>query len=293
MQRRSFLLLGASAARAARRPEKLTIRDTPGTESRFLLGSRLLFSCRYSAARPKPYVHPLCAPDGSVVTQDGPGDHVHHRGLMLAWSGVDGIDFWGEVNPARHGAIVHRSFGKPPRRGLSSFIEWNAEGRLLLTETRTITAPEQSSDETLLDWASVLQAPDGVRLGTAGHTYNGLGVRVAASMDLGAVLNSNGTTEIKKANGEAAAWCAYSGKLGSGLAGIAIFDHSANPRHPSPYFVMNDKFGYMSAAPTFRQDFVLEKGQELRFRWRVAVWNGVRGRDAIDRMYRAWAGAPR
>jgi putative ABC transport system permease protein len=37
-------------------------------------------------------------------------DHVHHRGLMVAWSAVNGYDFWGEVNPAPHGQIVHQRF---------------------------------------------------------------------------------------------------------------------------------------------------------------------------------------
>lgn len=277
------MLIGAAAGLPSARAEE-------ASEVPFSSGSRPLFTYRCSAARPKPYVHPLCAPDGTAVTQDGPPDHVHHRGLMLAWSGVDGIDFWGETNPARHGSLVHVKFEKRSANSLTSLVHWNAEGRLLLVESRTITAPKQPSDLTLLDWDSTLTAPNDVLLGTAGHNYNGLGLRVAESMDLGEVLNSNGTNTIKQANGEAARWCAYSGKLGAGAAGIAIFDHRSNPRHPSPFFVMNDKFGYMSAAPTFREDFRLAKGEKLRFRWRVAVWHGSKNREQIDRLYHAWEG---
>ncbi len=284
LSRRSYLLMGAAAV--SRPP--LAARDEEDSGIRFLSGSRPLFTYRYSATRPKPYVHPLFAPDGLPVTQDGPRDHVHHRGLMLAWSGVDGIDFWGETNPARHGREVHVRFAKRSKTSLTSLIHWNAEGRLLLVESRTITAPQQPPDLTLLDWDSTLKAPQAVRLGTDGHIYDGLGLRVAGSMDFGEVLNSNGTTTIQQANGEPAAWCAYSGKLGTGTAGIAIFDHPGNPRHPSPFFVMNDKFGYMSAAPTFREDFHLSKGQELHFRWRVAVWNGTKRREEIARLYKTW-----
>ncbi|MCZ2150430.1 MAG: PmoA family protein [Bryobacterales bacterium] len=285
LSRRSYLLMAAAAARA--RP---AARDNEGSEVRFLSGSRPLFTYRYSADRPKPYVHPLYAPDGAPVTRDGPRDHVHHRGLMLAWSDVDGFDLWGETNPAPHGRMVQVKFEKRSKTSLTSLIHWNAEGRLLIVETRTITAPEQPSGITLLDWDSTLKAPNSIRLGTGGHVYDGLGLRVAESMDLGEVLNSNGTTAIKQANGEPAAWCAYSGKLSGGTAGIAIFDHPANPRHPTPFFVMNDKFGYMSAAPTFREDFHLAKGGELRFRWRVAVWNGTKRREEIGRMYKTWEG---
>ncbi|MCC6394903.1 MAG: PmoA family protein [Bryobacterales bacterium] len=289
LSRRSYLFMGAAAAASAL-PAKSAETDDAGSPVRFLSGARPLFTYRYSPDRPKPYVHPLYAPDGTPVTQDGPPDHIHHRGLMLAWSAVDGIDFWGETNPARHGSLVHVSFGKRSKTTLTSLINWNAEGRLLLVESRTITAPKQPPDVTLLDWDSTLRAPDGVLLGTGGHVYNGLGLRVAESMDLGEVLNSNGTSTIRQANGEPARWCAYSGKLGGGVAGIAFFDHRANPRHPSPFFVMNDKFGYMSAAPTFREDIRLAKGQEIRFRWRVAVWHGVKRREEIDRMYKSWEG---
>lgn len=289
MRRRGFLLAVSAAALSCSRERELALDDTPGVETRFLLGSRLLFAYRYSSQRPKTYVHPLCAPDGAVVTRDGPKDHIHHRGLMLAWSGVDGIDFWGEDNPARHGQIVQARFETPVTRGVRALLDWQAEGRVLLTEVRTITAPAQTSQATLLDWESVLTAPEAVRLGTDGHVYDGLGVRVAESMDLGDVLNSNGTRTIEKANGEPANWCAYTGNVPSGKAGIAIFDHPENPRHPTPFFVMNDKFGYLSAAPSFREDFFLQKGEQLRFRWRVAVWNGIRNQEQLDQMYKAWS----
>lgn len=290
LNRRSYLLLTAAAAAPGALLPKLFANEEKSSEFRFLSGSRPLFTYRYSTDRPKPYVHPLCAPDGTPVTEDGPHDHVHHRGLMLAWSGVDGIDFWGETNPARHGNLVHVKFEKKSKNSLTSLINWNAEGRLLLVESRSISAPKQPRNLTVLDWDSTLRAPEKVQLGTAGHVYNGLGLRVAESMDLGEVLNSNGTTSIEKANGEPANWCVYSGKLGAGTAGIAIFDHPTNPRHPTPYFVMNDKFGYMSAAPTFREDIFLAKGQQIRFRWRVVVWQGAKTREEIDKLYRAWEG---
>lgn len=290
MRRRGFLLAASAAAVSCGRGPELTVADTPGVETRFLLGSRPLFTYRYSSERPKTYVHPIYAPDGTAVTQDGPKDHIHHRGLMLAWSGVDGIDLWGEDNPARHGRIAQVRFEQPAERGVRALLHWNAEGRLLLSELRTIAAPEQTEDATLLDWESVLTAPEDVRVGTDGHVYDGLGVRVAESMDLGEVLNSNGTATIEKANGEPANWCAYTGNIPSGKAGIAIFDHRENPRHPTPFFVMNDKFGYLSAAPSFREDFFLKKGGSLRFRWRVAVWNGTRDLAELNRMYTAWEG---
>ena len=51
---------------------------------------------------------------------------------MVAWSALDGIDFWGEVNPAPHGQIVHQRFErlreKPPVE-IIALNHWLAEGK--------------------------------------------------------------------------------------------------------------------------------------------------------------------
>jgi len=35
------------------------------------------------------YVHPLYAPDGTLLTDDFPADHLHHRGLSWMWPNVE------------------------------------------------------------------------------------------------------------------------------------------------------------------------------------------------------------
>jgi len=108
--RRSFLF-AAGGALAADRPE-LTLTDTPGQKLNVSYKGSTLLEYRYTPAQPKTYIHPLCLPNGEPVTLDSPSDHVHHHGLMVAWSEVNGIDFWGEKNPGRHGQIVHDGFEK-------------------------------------------------------------------------------------------------------------------------------------------------------------------------------------
>jgi hypothetical protein len=104
-------------------------------------------------------------------------------------------------------------------------------------------------------------------------------------MDGGAVLNSNGASAIEKANGDPAQWCAYYG----GGASVVFFDHPSNPRHPNAFFVMNKAFGYMSAAPTFRQPFDLAVGQTIRFHWGVQTFRGEPGAGALQRRFETWS----
>jgi hypothetical protein len=288
--RRAFLAAAASPLFAA--SGKPRVRQVRGEKVSFLDGDRLLFEYRYAGSIPKTYVHPLCGPDGAPITLDSPADHVHHRGLMLAWSDINGFDFWGETNPGRHGLIVHQKFEQMSEQHsqLTSLEHWIAEGRVLLIERRTLRVPFISGDAVWVEWRSDLEAAEApVTLSAKDHVYNGLGIRFIRSMDDGGVLNSNGTSEIEKANGEPAAWCAYHGKSEKGgMAGAVIFDHPSNPRHPTPFFVMNKPFGYVSAAPTFREPFELQPGLPLRLRYAVASFLGAADRPRMEGWQRRW-----
>ncbi len=302
--RRSLLLTAAcvpaapiAAARSRSASGRARVADQAGEKVVFSRGERTLFEYRYTSTRPKTYVHPLCAPNGAPISQDSPPDHVHHRGLMLAWSDVKGFDFWGEVNTdAPHGRIVHRRFehlgsahGHTPE--CVALNDWIADGKVLVTERRALRAPDLDEAATWLEWESELRAAEGtVALSAQGHPYDGLGIRFVASMDKGAVLNSNGTSTIEAANGEAADWCAYTGSLGSGFCTVAIFNAPANPRHPAPFFVMNTPFGYLSAAPTFKQPLLLTNRSFVRLKYAVAVWNGQPDRETLDRAFQRWNG---
>lgn len=285
--RRQFLMTAAAAPAAAR--PAVSLHHTSGEKVTISANGRTLCEYRYSAARPKPYIHPLCLADGTPVTRDAPADHVHHRGLMVAWSEVNGFDFWGEVNPAPHGQIHHRRFDRladGPAAEIVAVNDWVAGGRTLLTECRTLRVPAPTAEGVFLDWTTELEPASGpVLLAAGAHTYNGLGVRVVESMDGGDVLNARGARTIPEANGQNAPWCAYSG---AGL-GIALFDHPANPRHPNAFFVMNRAFGYLSAAPTFHAPVELKPGAPLRLRWGALTFRGTPEIAALNRHFTQWS----
>ena len=282
--RREFLFAAGLAA-AGDRPR---LTDTKGEKIAVTHGGTTLLEYRYTAERPKPYVHPLCLANGQPITLDGPKDHVHHRGLMVAWSLVNGVDFWGETNPARHGQIVHQRFERlreRPAVEIVSINHWIAEGKLLLVERRTVRVPPPTAEGVWLDWITELKtAAEPVKLAAGEHVYDGLGIRFIPSMDGGGVVNSNGTDTIQKANGENAAWCAYHG----GGAGVAMFDHPTNQRHPNAFFVMAKAFGYLSAAPTFREPFDLAVGQSIRFHWGVLAFSGEPKAGTFQRRFESW-----
>ena len=57
------------------------------------------------------YFHPITTPNGTVITEVAPSDHLHHRGAFLAWVEMHGkkdADFWGwgEHAPKKHRKIL-------------------------------------------------------------------------------------------------------------------------------------------------------------------------------------------
>jgi hypothetical protein len=292
-------LLGVASGALAAGPDRLRLVHTKGEKVAAYYGKRALLEYRYDRSRPKSYVQPLYLPDGSPLSVDAPADHVHHRGLMVAWSDVNGIDFWGEVNPARHGQIVHQQFEKIDEKGPLEIVaiqHWVAEGKLLLIEKRTLRIPPPPPEGVWLEWTSEFRPhEETVSLGPGTHVYNGLGMRFLPSMGGGRALNAEGAAAIgiaKEAKGEPSKWCAYYGPLESGkMAGAAILDHPGNPRHPSPYFVMNKPYGYLSAAPTYNKEpFILKPGDRLRFRWGVLAFLGEPRAEVLNRLHRKFSG---
>jgi hypothetical protein len=301
MTRREVLATSAAGLAAGARPasasERFTLEDTRGEKVTFLSGAgKALFEYRYSKGAPKPYVHPLCAPDGAAVTLDSPSDHIHHRGLMIGWGSVNGLDFWGEPKSTKgpHGFIVHQKFEKL-RKGdgeLVAINHWMGDGKIFLVERRRIRAVAADPSLTMLEWSTELRTAEAgdMVLTAAKAGYDGLGLRVVRSMDFGDALNSEGSQTIEKANGQGARWCSYYGGMqDGGKAGVAMFDHPSNPRYPTPYYVMKDKFGYMTAAPTFRDPMKVTAGTPLRLCYRVAAFRGEPDRAKLDAASAGWA----
>jgi hypothetical protein len=263
---------------------------------------------QYGNALPKPFVQPLATPSGQPVTMAGPPDHVHHRGLMfalgnVAFAGEEAryVVFWGEQGaPERLGQIVQvpgseqlrADLGKPKSVSFAARNEWrrNSDQALMLTERRRITVYDVG-DRTLLTWDTELTAPErDIVLGpTEGRdvSYYGLGLRTPHDLDGGAILDANGKQGEAEVLGDDADWCAYVGP-NDPKRGFAMFDHAANPRHPTGWFVMSAGFGYMTASLVCHEPFALPKGQSVRLRYGVCAFDGSPTADEVGQWYEAW-----
>ena len=214
---------------------------------------------------PKPYVHPIVAPSGRVLTRVGGQHHSWHRGLWFTIKYVDGDNFWEEAPP----------FGvqRPAGDGLLDWVRPN--GEVALSETRTVT-----DRDGVIDWASELHAGERtVELERTPYTtwggYGGLTFRGAGDWEETRLLLDDGSVH-RRPEGVPSRWC----DLSSAECGVAFLDHPANPRHPVPWYgatrsrVYGDDWAnYLNAAFLFHQGMTFSG--TLAFRYRLIVHDGA------------------
>ncbi len=244
-------------------------------------------SYNYGKLLSKPYLYPIFSTNGVRVTEDGPGDHVHHRSLWVAHGDVNGQDFWAETEES--GRIEARdvkvnSCGKVFFELDSSNVWITKSGNIELYEKRTICIWKLKKD-VLIDVAITLFNHE--KDTKFGDTKEGgiLSIRVNEKITVdngGKIENSFGGINEAESWGKRAAWCDYSGIVDGKKVGITAFDHIDNFRYPTYWHVRN--YGLMTAnmfgisiftnSPKNRGDYVLPKGEELRFKYRVLVHEG-------------------
>ena len=261
-----------------------------GTTAHISLGGKP-FTSFYAAGANKPYLHPLRTASGKVITRnfpmaDVPGetrDHEHHRGLWFTHGDVNGWDFWAN-EPTQKG--VGKGIGTVKLAGpvrvkgdtvLATF-EWvDGQGTKLLREVRTMKFAEGPT----IDFDFTLTALAPVKFGDTKEGTFALRLRDELTEKKGTakLRSSTGGVGMKNVWGKAAPWVDYSGELEGEPVGVTIFDHPANPRHPTTWHARD--YGLFAANIFGLHDFLndktkdgsmsLETGKSVRFRYRLAI----------------------
>ena len=106
----------------------------------------------FGANTAKPYMWPLRAASGTVVTRGYPidasvpgetHDHPHHRGLWFTHGDVNGFDFWAnepsQESPKKGHVVLKKivSVKSGAKSGtVDAVFSWNAADQMILEETR-------------------------------------------------------------------------------------------------------------------------------------------------------------
>ncbi len=72
-------------------------------------------------------------------------------------------------------------------------------------------------------------------------------------------------------------------------AGIAVFDHPDNIRHPTPWYVAKGEMTYFSPALLFNEPYILPAGERLTLRYRILIHAGALGKELLEKEWKSFA----
>lgn len=287
------------------------------------IDGQLFTEYHFTGAR-RPYLYPVIGPSGAGMTRNWPlkegvpgeeADHPHHKGLWFGHRHVNGVGFWEDSGKAdsKLGQIVHDGFVKVQSGADAGVIEaknkWVVDdgGEVICTDDRTITVRKVGGGR-VLDFDITIKAGD--KEVVFGDDKDGvMSIRVAETMRVqkakpkgekttppgeGHIVTSAGKRD-GDAWGTRADWCDYYGPVEGKTVGVAMFDHPANPRHPTWWHVRT--YG-LFAANAFGQaqfeklpdknagDFKVAAGQSVRFRYRFFFHDGDTEQAKVADQYR-------
>ncbi len=287
----------------------LLIEDT-GVQ--FLKGGNVMFRYNHNHVIPPSgvdprfilsgYIHPVYSPSGLLVTEDFPGDHLHHKGVWFPWTRTEfegrEIDFWnlraeeGTVQfagfEALHSGPVFAGF-----RAKHEFVDLTqpAGGKTALNEIWDVRAWDTDDSYYLWDLTSTQRTATESPLELLEYRYGGLGFRGAEEWkdENHVILSSEGHT---KADGhtERSRWVAHSGEIVNGeWATVVIMVHPENERFPEPMRIWASGGSFFCYSPVQLGDWTLEPGNDYQFRYRFLIHDGPIDEDKAEQMWQQFA----
>ena len=287
---------------------------------RVLLGGELFAEYVFQGYS-RPIVYPVIGPHGIGMTRNWPmkdgvpgesHDHVHQKAMFFAHGWVNGVNFFAEAPDS--GKIVHDKLLKVESGSACGLIQtannWVAvDGAIISTDTRTLSFRAVPGGRAI-DWEITLHASHG-EVKFADDKHGLLAIRTHPNLCLdndpergvttanGQAVNSEGVSG-SAVFGKRARWIDYWGKIDEKTVGIAIFDHPANPNHPTWWMARG--YGYVAADPCGGHaiggeppgtgDLVIPSGGSVTFRYRYVFHEGDPDQAGIAKQYARYAETP-
>ncbi|MGA2837306.1 MAG: PmoA family protein [Acidimicrobiales bacterium] len=255
---------------------------------------------------PRPFLHPVTTPKGTVLSVDAPDDHPWHHGLWFTFKYVNGENFWEELPPfgTLRQSVAPTVEATPSGTVRRNELAWTSVDGTVVIDQQFVLTDRPVPDAHLLDVEVTLCPRIDVVLDRTPFTtwggYGGLTLRGRPDWhDTTLRIDDGEDHEILR--GERSAWCSLEGTVGAddGVAGIAFFDHPSNPRSPVTWYASTRSATYgdegwsnfLNAALLWDEPLVHAAGQELCLRYGVVTYDGPWGHEGASRAYADWRSA--
>jgi Methane oxygenase PmoA len=232
------------------------------------------------------YLHPVYAPDGTVLTDDFNPDHPHHRGISWMWPEVSVGGKKGDVWMVKEfrqrfvGWKARETDG--PQARLATENGWFDGERKFVKEDVEIITHAAADNRRLLEFTlrfdavdrpvEIVGTPDGKK-GFGGFCFR------FAPRDGGAEKTVIRTDQgISKKDGVLSRhpWAEISGTFKGQAAGARVDDMPSNPGYPNNGWLLRHGFGFLNVSYPGLQPITLEPGKPLVLKYRVRLFAGER-----------------
>ncbi len=245
------------------------------------------------------YFHPLWSADGgTVLSDDFPEDHYHHRGIFWTWPQVfvhdDTLSLW-DIRGIRQKfeSWLVRETG-PVFARLGAQNGWYTDdGQRVIDERVWATVYSASELGRMIDFTIRLEATES-RVGLQGSAdikgYGGFSLRFAPFEE--PIITTNEGIQDEDSNRIPFTWADLSAKFagGSSLEGVSMLDHARNTGFPNGWCLRH--YGFTGLAWPGIEPFWLEPGKPLIARYRLWIHPGDSNTGKTAEVYNAWANQP-
>ncbi|WP_321472947.1 PmoA family protein [uncultured Paludibaculum sp.] len=282
MHRRNFLL-GSAATLVAANDQPLAIQVGSRTAAGFYSGEEW----------DKPFLYPIKTVSGKVLSRGWPlepregdsKDHVWHRGFWYGHGSISGADFWREQGRDKTARLINKASPRAGRGRVAVDLAMTPPSGKPIGSMRQEFQFADHGNLRMLDAVITIHADAGQSLVFGDSDDGGFAFRLCEAFreDKGARLrNSEGHEGTKEIWGKPALWVDYSAMVDGVRAGVAMFDHPANLRHPTRWHARG--YGLNAANPfalkSFTKDpaadggYTLPAGDKLVLRYRTVIYEG-------------------
>jgi len=249
------------------------------------------------------YLHPLWTLDGEVLTEDGPEDHLHQRGVFWAWHqtfvrGERLGDAWAcqdfvwdvvqaeiEESASASKALVVEVLWKSPL--------WLDEGKeqkpVVKETTRIVVHPADSLYRAIDVEISLLALDDEVKIGGSEDEkgYGGFSARIEMPDNL-SFRGPGGVIEPQTTQVEAGPWVNFEGSFGQNdkESGLAILVHPLNPGGINKW-ILRKKGSMQNPVFPGRELTLIPRDDPILLRYRLIVHGETAENLDLESLYSA------